>query len=106
MSGNRKPPGGRNAFNKAAVPRMSRPEITHKEAAMKKVYYTGLDIHKKNISYCIKLQDGTIYRQGVVNSERKALQQRLSEIPGAWKGAMEATMFSGWIYDFLEAPCP
>jgi transposase len=69
---------------------------------MEKVYYIGLDIHKKIISYCIKLQDGTIYRQGVVISERKALQQWLSDLPGAWKGAMEATMFSGWIYDFLK----
>ena len=26
----------------------------------------------------------------------------LSEIPGAWIGVMEATMFTGWIYDFLK----
>ena len=69
---------------------------------MEKAYYIGLDIHKKIISYCIKLQDGTIYRQGTVISERKALRQWLSEIPGVWKGAMEATMFSGWIYDLLK----
>lgn len=69
---------------------------------MGKVYYIGLDIHKKRISYCIKLPDGNIVRQGEVAAERKALHQWLSELPGAWNGAMEATMFSGWIYDFLK----
>ena len=69
---------------------------------MEKVYYIGLDIHKKTISYCIKLQDGTKVRQGVMAAERKALGQWLAEIPGHWKGAMEATMFTGWVYDFLK----
>lgn len=69
---------------------------------MERVYYIGLDIHKKIISYCIKLHDGTIVKQGEIASERKALCQWLSEIPVQWKGAMEATMFTGWIYDFLK----
>ncbi len=34
--------------------------LLKKETPMGKVYYTGLDIHKKTISYCIKLQDGKI----------------------------------------------
>ncbi len=69
---------------------------------MEKVYYIGLDIHNKTISYCIKLQDGTKVRQGVMAAERKELGQWVAEIPGEWKGAMEATMFTGWIYDFLK----
>ena len=69
---------------------------------MKTVYYIGLDIHKKVISYCIKLMDGRIVRQGEIVAERNALRKWLSEIPGAWIGAMEATMFTGWIYDFLK----
>ena len=69
---------------------------------MKTVYYIGLDIHKKAILYCINLMDGRIVRQGEIAAERNALRKWLSEIPGAWIGAMEATMFTGWIYDFLK----
>jgi transposase len=70
---------------------------------MEKVYYAGLDVHKKMISYCIKLQDGTVFRRGEVSAERGALRQWLKEMPGRWKGAMEATLFTGWVYDFLKA---
>jgi len=69
---------------------------------MERVYYIGLDIHKKTISYCIKLQDGAIVRRGEIASERNSLRQWLTEIPRPWKGAMEATMFTGWVYDFLK----
>lgn len=69
---------------------------------MEKAYYIGLDIHKKIISYCIKLHDGTKVRQGEIAAERRALGKWLSEIPVHWKGAMEATMFTGWVYDFLK----
>ncbi|MBI4619436.1 MAG: IS110 family transposase [Desulfobacterales bacterium] len=69
---------------------------------METVYYTGLDIHKKVISYCIKHSDGKIVRQGEIAAERKALLKWLSELPVPWLGAMEATMFTGWIYDYLK----
>lgn len=70
---------------------------------MNQVYYVGLDIHKKNISYCIKLYGGTKVRHGDIAADRKTLSQWMSELPGPWKGAMEATMFTGWIYDFLKS---
>ena len=70
------------------------PRITHKEASMEKVYYVGLDVHKKVIAYCIKLQDGTVFRRGEVSAERRALRQWLKEMPERWKGAMEATLFT------------
>ncbi len=69
---------------------------------MERVYYIGLDIHKKTISYCIKLQDGTKVKQGEIVADRNSLRQWLSELPVPWKGAMEATMFTGWVYDFLK----
>jgi len=69
---------------------------------MERVYYVGLDIHKKMIAYCIKLIDGTVIMQGEVAAERKALSKWVSEIPGHWKGAMEATLFTGLVYDFLK----
>lgn len=69
---------------------------------MNAIYYIGLDIHKKTIAYCIKKIDGELVQQGVVSAERKALQQWQSKIPGPWYGAMEATIFTGWVYDFLK----
>jgi transposase len=69
---------------------------------MNAIYYIGLDIHKKTIAYCIKRIDGTLVQQGTVSAERKALQDWLAELPGPWYGAMEATIFTGWVYDFLK----
>jgi transposase len=69
---------------------------------MESIYYIGLDVHKKTIAYCIKAADGTKVRQGVVAAERQALRQWLSELPELWMGALEATIFTGWIYDFLK----
>jgi transposase len=69
---------------------------------MNGIYYIGLDIHKKTIAYCIKGIDGVTVNQGTVAAERKALTRWLSELPGPWYGAMEATIFTGWVYDFLK----
>ena len=69
---------------------------------MNAIYYIGLDIHKKTIAYCIKKIDGTDVRQGTVAAERKALSRWMAELPGPWYGAMEATIFTGWVYDFLK----
>ncbi len=69
---------------------------------MNAIYYIGLDIHKKTIAYCIKRIDGTIVNQGTVAAERKALNRWLSELPDTWYGAMEATIFTGWVFDFLK----
>ena len=69
---------------------------------MDTIYYIGLDIHKKTIAYCVKRSDGVLIRQGVILAERKALQEWISGLPGNWIGAMEATMFTGWVYDFLK----
>lgn len=69
---------------------------------MNAIYYIGLDIHKKTIAYCIKRIDGTLVDQGTVAAERKALSRWLSNLPGPWSGAMEATLFTGWVYDYLK----
>ena len=69
---------------------------------MESIHYIGLDVHKKTIAYCIKTVGGKTVRHGVVSAERKALRQWLTEMPGPWMGAMEATLFTGWIYDFLK----
>ena len=69
---------------------------------MEQVYYVGLDIHKKIIAYCIKLADGTIVTEGKIEATRMSLNEWVKTIPGQWIGAMEATLFTGWIYDFLK----
>jgi len=69
---------------------------------MNSIYYIGLDIHKKTIAYCIKRIDGVLVQQGTVAAERKTLSKWLAELPGPWYGAMEATIFTGWVYDFLK----
>jgi len=69
---------------------------------MSAIYYIGLDIHKKTIAYCIKRIDGLLVRQGTVAADRTALKKWLTELPGPWLGAMEATLFTGWLYDFLK----
>jgi len=69
---------------------------------MERLYYIGLDIHKKTISYCVKKVDGTIVQQGKVSADRKTLLKWMEGLPGPWLGAMEATIFTGWVYDFLK----
>ncbi len=69
---------------------------------MKSIHYIGLDVHKKIIVYCIKDCSGDLVRKGTVSASRPALQQWLQELPCSWIGALEATMFSGWIYDYLR----
>lgn len=58
---------------------------------MDDLYYIGLDIHKKTISYCVKKVDGTVVQQGAIAAERKALPAWMAGLPGPWCGAMEAT---------------
>jgi len=69
---------------------------------MDSIYYIGLDIHKKTIAYCVKRPDGVLLRQGTISAQRQALLEWVSGLPGCWIGAMEATMFTGWVYDFLK----
>ena len=65
------------------------------------MYYIGLDVHKKTISYAIKQADGTVHREGVVHATRGDLDEWIARLPQPWTGAMEATLFTGWIYDHL-----
>jgi len=69
---------------------------------MERLYYIGLDIHKKTISYCVKKVDGTMVQQGKLAADRKTLLKWMEGLPGPWLGAMEATLFTGWVYDFLK----
>jgi transposase len=63
--------------------------------------YIGLDVHKKTISYCVKDVSGQIQQEGKVGSTRRELDCWMKTLPQPWTVAMEATIFSGWIYDHL-----
>ena len=65
------------------------------------MYYVGLDMHKKSISYCVKQADGAIVQEGKVPARREELSVWTRQVPQPWAGALEATLFSHWIYDHL-----
>ena len=66
------------------------------------MYYIGLDVHKKTISYCVKDGSGRICQEGKVGATRLELDRWMKTLPQPWTAAMEATMFTGWIYDHLR----
>jgi transposase len=65
------------------------------------MYYIGLDVHKKTISYCVQEVSGQIYAQGTIAATRTDLDGWMKTLPQPWAAAMEATIFTGWIYDHL-----
>jgi transposase len=74
---------------------------TTTEAPRGHMYYIGLDVHKKTISYCVKDASGRIQQEGKVGSTRRELDCWMKTLPQPWSVGMEATIFSGWIYDHL-----
>ena len=75
---------------------------SHSEAPQDDMYYIGLDVHKKTISYCVKDAAGQVYREGKIESTRKSLDAWIKILPTPRTMALEATMFTGWIYDHLQ----
>jgi transposase len=69
---------------------------------MEPMYYIGLDVHKRMISYCVKESSGRIHSEGSIPATRLDLDGWLETLPQPWSAAMEATLFSGWIYDYLK----
>ncbi len=69
---------------------------------METMYYIGLDVHKKTISYCVKDGSGRIYGEGSIPATRLTLDLWMKTLPQPWTVAMEATIFTAWIYDHLR----
>jgi hypothetical protein len=65
------------------------------------MYYIGLDVHKKTISYCVKDVSGQVHREGKIGATRNELDCWVRTLPQPRIMAMEATIFTGWIYDHL-----
>ena len=64
---------------------------------MRGLYYTGLDILKKAVAYCIKTLNGPVVDQGTIPADRQLLRTWDGSRSGPWIGAMEATLFTGWV---------
>jgi transposase len=71
------------------------------EAPRDDMYYVGLDVHKKTISYCVKDAAGCVLQEGKIGSSRRELDGLVKAMPQPRTIAMEATIFTGWIYDHL-----
>ena len=65
------------------------------------MYFIGLDVHKKTISYCVKDAAGCVHGEGKIGSTRCELDAWVRTLPQPRMIAMEATIFTGWIYDHL-----
>jgi transposase len=63
---------------------------------MNVTHYIGFDVHKKTISFCVKTADGQVVEESKLIAERGSLRKWASERWQPWRGAMEATLFSGW----------
>src|SRR5713226_1469907 len=69
---------------------------------MEPMYYIGLDVPKRKISYCVKDSSGKVCAEGSLPATRLDLDHWMKTLPQPWSAAMEATMFTGWIYDHLQ----
>ena len=69
---------------------------------MNVTHYIGFDVHKKTVRFCVKAADGKILEEGTLRATRGDLLAWAQKRPYSWRGAMEATLFSGWIYDLLR----
>ena len=63
--------------------------------------FVGLDVHKKTISFCMKDAAGCVLKEGKIGATRQELYTWLWTLPKPRTFAMEATLFTGWIYDCL-----
>src|SRR5580658_1753045 len=80
----------------------SRLRNLNQENPMTISHYIGFDVHKKSVSYCVMAADGTIVEEGKLRATHLALREWAGKRREPWHGAMEATLFSGWIYDALK----
>jgi len=66
------------------------------------LHYVGFDLHRRTIALCVKTNQGRILEQRTLSANRNSLIDWASHRPAPWMGAMEATIFTGWVYDTLK----
>lgn len=62
---------------------------------MEPMYYSGLDVHKRKISYCVKDSSGKVHSEGSLRAIRFDLDCWMKTLPEPWSAAIEATMLTG-----------
>ena len=65
------------------------------------MYFIGLDVHKKTISSCVKDATGRVHQEGKVRATRLDPDSWIATLPQPRTIAMEATVLTAWIYDYL-----
>jgi hypothetical protein len=54
---------------------------------MEPMYYIGLDVHKRKISYCVKDSSGRIHSEGWIPATRFDLDCWMKNLPQPWSVA-------------------
>lgn len=65
---------------------------------MQSMYYSGLDVHKKTIRSALKMEAVVSTQKGRFPPTRLELDRWMKTLPQLSTAAMEATMFTAWIY--------
>lgn len=65
-------------------------------------HYIGLDIHKRTVVWCEKRADGKVISSGTFRTDRPSVLAWAMERRTPWIGGMEATLFTGHLYETLE----
>jgi len=72
---------------------------TPKRLPMQTLYYIGLDVH---MSDCVKDTCDRVYGRRFSSATGFAPDRWMKILPQPWTAAMEATVFTGWIYHHLQ----
>jgi len=64
-------------------------------------HFIGLDIHKRSIVFCEKNVTGQTVAHGAITARKPELVKFAQSRARPWVGGLEATLFSGWVYDVL-----
>ena len=68
-------------------------------------HFIGLDIHKRTVAFCEKTLTGKTVARGTIRARHSDLVEFAQSRGKPWVGGMEATLFSGWVYDVLVGHC-
>jgi transposase len=58
---------------------------------MEPMYYIGLDVHKRKISYCVKDNSGRVFAEGLLCATRLDLDLWMKMLPQPWSAANKTT---------------
>ena len=64
-------------------------------------HFIGLDIHKNTIAFCEKDVTGKTVAHGTLAARKSILEEFALSRTAPYIAGMEATLFSGWVYDVL-----